>query len=335
MLEEIYSRLMDQKSKDIYKSRLLYSLTGDYDEICKIVADTEPAREFRCRVNMADGEPVLLWGTGFWGNWLVKSFPDMNWVGYVDNKPHNSVMNGLPVYQSMDFLLEYKNSVIVIATTFFHNEIYHQLLSAGISRDRIIDAGKMMLDLFDAQYFDLPYLNHDDEEVFVDAGCFDGLTVRNFIRWSGGNYKEIFSFEPDEKCFGECRETLRDVRNLTIENIGLWSREDVLCFHGTGTSDSKIDTDGEMQIKVGKLDDIAYDKKISFIKMDIEGAEKEAILGAENIIRIQKPKMAVSIYHKREDIWELPKLLLEMNPESRFYLRHYSFRDAETVLYAV
>ena len=92
---------------------------------------------------------------------------------------------------------------------------------------------------------------------------------------------------------------LRDVRNLTIENIGLWSREDVLCFHGTGTSDSKIDTDGEMQIKVGKLDDIAYDKKISFIKMDIEGAEKEAILGAENIIRIQKPKMAVSIYHKR------------------------------------
>ena len=125
------------------------------------------------------------------------------------------------------------------------------------------------------------------------------------------------------------------MRNLTIENIGLWSREDVLCFHGTGTSDSKIDTDGEMQIKVGKLDDIAYDKKISFIKMDIEGAEKEAILGAENIIRIQKPKMAVSIYHKREDIWELPKLLLEMNPEYRFYLRHYSFRDAETVLYAV
>lgn len=335
MLEEIYSKLMDQKSKDIYKSRLLYSLTGDYDEICKIVADTDPAREFRRRVNMADGEQVLLWGTGFWGNWLVKSFPDMNWVGYVDNEPHNSVINKLPVYKSMDFLSEYKNPVIVIATTFFHNEIYRQLLSAGISRDRIIDAGKMMLDLFDAQYFDLPYLNHDAEEVFVDAGCFDGMTVRNFIRWSGGNYKEILSFEPDEKCYGECRETLRDVRTLTIENIGLWSREDVLCFHGTGTSDSKIDADGEMQIKVGKLDDIAFDKKISFIKMDIEGAEKEAILGAGNIIRIHKPKMAVSIYHKREDIWELPKLLLEINPEYRFYLRHYSFRDAETVLYAV
>ena len=84
------------------------------------------------------------------------------------------------------------------------------------------------------------------------------------------------------------------------------------------------------------MDTFFRDKEApTFIKMDIEGAEKEAILGAENIIRIQKPKMAVSIYHKREDIWELPKLLLEMNPEYRFYLRHYSFRDAETVLYAV
>ena len=69
--------------------------------------------------------------------------------------------------------------------------------------------------------------------------------------------------------------------------------------------------------------------------MDIEGAEREAIIGARNIIKSQKPKMAVSIYHKKEDIWELPKLLIEINPEYKFYLRHYSFRDAETVLYAI
>lgn len=335
MLEQIYSKLMDQKTKDIYKSRLLYSLTGDYDEIRRIVADTDSARELRSRAKIADSEQVLLWGTGFWGNWILKSFPDINWGGYVDNAPRCSVMNGLPVYKSMEFLSVCKNPIIVIATTFFHDEIYHQLLSAGISKNRIINAGRMMLDLFDSQYFDLPYLNHEDEEVFVDAGCFDGITVRNFVRWSGGNYKEILSFEPDEKCYRECREALKDVKNLTIDNIGLWNREDVLRFHGTGTSDSRIDTDGEMQIKVGKLDDIAYNKKISFIKMDIEGAEKEAILGARNIISIQKPKMAVSIYHKREDIWELPKLLLEINPEYKFYLRHYSFRDAETVLYAI
>ena len=68
--------------------------------------------------------------------------------------------------------------------------------------------------------------------------------------------------------------------------------------------------------------------------MDIEGAEKEALLGAEKITREQKPKLAISIYHKNEDIWEIPSLILEMNPEYRFYIRHYSFRFAETVLYA-
>lgn len=83
------------------------------------------------------------------------------------------------------------------------------------------------------------------------------------------------------------------------------------------------------------LDEIAGDRRITFIKMDIEGAEKEALVGAQNIIRNQKPKLAISIYHKKEDIWELPALLLEMNPEYQFYLRHYSLREAETVLYAV
>lgn len=82
MLEEIYSKLMDQKSKDIYKSRLLYSLTGDYDEICKIVADTDPAREFRRRVNMADGERGLALGHGFLGKLASEKFSrhELGWI---------------------------------------------------------------------------------------------------------------------------------------------------------------------------------------------------------------------------------------------------------------
>lgn len=335
MLDKIYSRLMDQESKDIYKSRLLYSLTGDYDEIRKIVAGTKPAQEIRRRIHaVSDGE-IFIWGTRFWGSWLMKGFPDIEWKGYVDNYPHSDVLNGIAVYKSMEFLSKCQDSVIVIATTFYHEEIYKQLLSAEIGKDRIIDAGKMMLDLFDDQYFDLPYLTHDDNEVFVDAGCFDGMTVQNFIRWCNGKYKEILSFEPDKKCYEECKATLEDAKNLTLENIGLWNREDILHFRATGASDSQIDMDGETQIKVERLDNIAHSRRISFIKMDIEGAEKEAIMGAKNIIGSQKPKMAVSIYHKKEDIWEIPKLLLEINPDYQFYLRHYSLRDAETVLYAV
>ncbi|MDE6202606.1 MAG: FkbM family methyltransferase [Lachnospiraceae bacterium] len=335
MLEQIYAKLTDQKSKDIFKSRLLFSLTGDYTEICKIVADTDQAAEIRRKINLSEDRQVFIWGTGFWGNYLIKSFPDIDWRGYVDNSPRESVKNGMPVYSSQEFLKMYSGQLILIATAFYHEEIYHQLLSHGIGENKIINAGKLMVDLFDNQYFDLPFLTHAQDEVFVDAGCFDGLTVRNFIKWSGGKYREIISFEPDAMCLEKCRALLKDVENLTLENTGLWSSNGVLSFHATGSSDSQIAKEGETRITTGMLDEIAGDRRITFIKMDIEGAEKEALIGAQNIIKNQKPKLAVSIYHKKEDIWELPKLLLEMNPEYRFYLRHYSLREAETVLYAV
>lgn len=335
MLHKIYSKLMDQKSKNIFKSRLLFSLTGDYTEICKIVADTDQAAEIRHKISLSEDRRTFIWGTGFWGNHLIKSFPDIEWQGYVDNSPRESEKNRMPVYNPQEFLEIYSGQPVFIATAFYHEEVYRQLLSYGIEEDKIINAGKLMVDLFDNQYFDLPFLPHVQDEVFVDAGCFDGLTVRNFIKWSGGKYREIISFEPDAICLEKCRAVLKDVENLTLENTGLWSSNGILSFHATGGSDSQIAKEGETRITTGMLDEIAGDRRITFIKMDIEGAEKEALIGARNIIRNQKPKLAVSIYHKKEDIWELPELLLEINPEYQFYLRHYSLRDAETVLYAV
>ena len=59
------------------------------------------------------------------------------------------------------------------------------------------------------------------------------------------------------------------------------------------------------------------------------------MLGARNIIESYKPKLAISIYHKSEDIWQLPQLILEMNSEYKLYLRHYSTAAAETVMYAI
>jgi hypothetical protein len=81
--------------------------------------------------------------------------------------------------------------------------------------------------------------------------------------------------------------------------------------------------------------DSIIDDKITFIKMDIEGAEYNAILGAHNTITKYRPKLAISIYHKPEDIWEIPSLILKMNPEYKLYLGHYSIAAAETVLYAI
>lgn len=69
--------------------------------------------------------------------------------------------------------------------------------------------------------------------------------------------------------------------------------------------------------------------------MDIEGAEYKALLGAEKTIKKYKPKLAICIYHKPEDVWEIPMLIHKINPNYRFYVRHYSLTTPETILYAI
>lgn len=76
-------------------------------------------------------------------------------------------------------------------------------------------------------------------------------------------------------------------------------------------------------------------EKITFIKMDIEGAEYNALLGCKKIIKEQRPKLAICIYHKPEDIIQIPSLILSLNEEYIFYIRHYSTIWGETVLYAL
>ncbi len=84
------------------------------------------------------------------------------------------------------------------------------------------------------------------------------------------------------------------------------------------------------------LDDYFADKEPpTFIKMDVEGAELDALHGAERIIREHKPKLAVCIYHKKEDLVDIPKYLIGLDVGYKFYVRNYSLCGVETVLYAV
>lgn len=69
--------------------------------------------------------------------------------------------------------------------------------------------------------------------------------------------------------------------------------------------------------------------------MDIEGAELQGLKGAKNIIVKNRPKLAICIYHKPEDILEIPLYLQSIVPDYKFYIRYYSNHDIETVLYAV
>ena len=92
---------------------------------------------------------------------------------------------------------------------------------------------------------------------------------------------------------------------------------------------------GKETIEAASIDQMCGLEKVTFIKMDIEGSEREALKGAERVILRDKPRLAICVYHKWEDLYEIPMMVKRMAPEYRLYLRHHSDTAMETVLYAV
>ncbi|MCL1994633.1 MAG: FkbM family methyltransferase [Defluviitaleaceae bacterium] len=188
----------------------------------------------------------------------------------------------------------------------------------------------------DDQYFESDVISFTDNEVFVNGGCYDGATDKEFIKRVGGSYRYIYAFEPDPKNYVVSSGNLKDIRNLELVNKGLFSKDDTLFFAALGIGSSKIDETAKTKVHVVSLDSFFKDKlyQPTFIKMDIEGAELEALKGVESIIRTEKPKLAICVYHKIEDIYEIPEIIQSYG-EYNFYLRRYRPSDTELVLYAI
>lgn len=117
---------------------------------------------------------------------------------------------------------------------------------------------------------------------------------------------------------------------------GLWDKEGSLSFASNeGGSSGQFSENGAYVMEVTSLDSVLHDEEITFLKMDIEGSELNALKGAKLTIQMHKPKLAICVYHKPEDILVIPKYIKTLVPEYKFYLRHYSSYNTETVLYAI
>lgn len=117
--------------------------------------------------------------------------------------------------------------------------------------------------------------------------------------------------------------------------IGTWDKTGTALFNGNEESNSGISKYGEMKINVDTLDNILSGELVTFIKMDIEGAELPSLKGAEKVISTSLPKLAICIYHSDTDMLEIPEYIMEEYPNYSLYVRHYKRYASETVLYAV
>lgn len=186
------------------------------------------------------------------------------------------------------------------------------------------------------EYFDREYYNHiGEDEVFIDCGAYIGDTVEKFVECVGDKYSKIYAFEPDSENFKRLCEQVakKGYNNVELYKYATGKENGELKFNQFGTMGSAISEEGEAKVEVKSLDEFIIGK-VSWVKMDIEGAEYETLQGMEKIIKRYKPKLAICIYHKCEDLFRLPLYLHTLVPEYKFKIRHHDYSLLDTVLYA-
>jgi len=186
-------------------------------------------------------------------------------------------------------------------------------------------------------------LNLNKDEVFIDCGAYTGDTIDVFLKHCP-DYNQIVAFEPAPKIFKKLEEKYANNPKITLINAGVYDKEGIVSFSDTGADgNSRIsdaityDADEELtSIKVKTIDNLNLEK-VTFIKMDVEGAELNALKGAEKTILRDKPKLAICIYHSNEDMVCIAEHIHKLMPEYKFYVKqHYLFPSAaETVFYAL
>ena len=337
----IKEKLVDEESKIIYEALLEYSKTEDYisfwDNIKKI--DKEWFILDSCfeqiQESYRSNKEIIIYGCGLYGiqTHMALEACGINIHYFCDSNDdlQGTTKFGIKILSPKELVENHKESLVIIATKYYCHEICLNLLQLVFDRKKIVIPEEGILRaVCGCQYFD--YFNPEENEVFVDAGAYDGETTLEFVKWVDNDYTSIYALEPFETVRPVLEKNLYGIKNVNIIYKAAWDKNETLLFGGEAKA-FEING-GDIAVSGARIDDIVGEEKVTFIKMDIEGSEYQALRGAENAIKRNKPKLAICIYHKPNDILTIPNLIEEMVPEYTFAIRHYCSGWIETVLYA-
>lgn len=355
-LHDFMGKIQDEESRELFDLRLQYLIKRDQEEfyagLDRILSNSKGESWGCWRLNQYErrnvqnkGKNIVIFGAGAGGRLTYRSIKYINRKVdcFTDNNTQLWGMEweGVPICNPADIYKKYKDSIIVIAVAGRQHQmdIYHQMIREGFRESDIFIPQEGYLFSHKAnQYFDIQEVYPESEDnVFVDAGCYNGQTSLDYGKLCNGKLK-IVAFEPEHANYLECDKRLKSSGyEYELYERATWSSNTTLKFcsaEGEAYA-SRVRTDGTYSVLADSIDNILNGRKATYIKYDVEGSELESLRGSIKTIQKYRPKLAISLYHKPEDVIEIPDFLESLDLDYRYYLRHYQMRMQETILYAI
>lgn len=248
---------------------------------------------------------------------------------------HELYAPDLPVYGgglfNLEYLQENESSIRQVYSLLSDEQsrnIYNQILLYKLSGD--ISLLKGIATTREQDFAEI--VKPSSDEVYLDLGAYDGDTVEQLLKHTRG-VKRILAVEPDTRNFRKLSAKFEGSTVVELYNVGAWECDTQLSFSEKAGRQSSL---GEGKLTpMRSVDSLLAGENATYIKFDVEGAEAKALTGARQTIEKYKPKLEVALYHRNEDIFELPLMVAQIYNGYKLYIRKQPYIPAwEINLYA-
>ncbi len=331
---KVFNNLQDDESRRLFCIRDDYFRKKDLKALVRNIVSEYNDWRIGSREIWDHRNNLVIYGAGHDGeiSLLVLRGLGIEPLCVCDTFKINADIYGVQIH-NLEYVKEkYPDAFFVVCSRKYKDDIVKILMDNQIENARIhIPLYSYIYAARGQQYFDVFAPNK--RELFVDAGGYDGITTKQFFEWANED-SEAIVLEPLPNMIDTISNTLKGY-NFTLYNSAAWSKNETLVFTEEDTaSHVNISPNNGMAVQAKTIDSIVGDKHITYIKMDIEGSELQALTGAIETIKRCHPRLAVCIYHKGGDYVELGAFILQIDSSYKFIIRHYSTNNWETVLYA-
>ncbi|BAE84802.1 FkbM family methyltransferase [Desulfitobacterium hafniense] len=374
-IEMARSFFHDSASRAVFEKRVEYAAKGNFLALLDMVGQAMSNNgdsSFGANLKLLalakqvhttqDIATIILWGSGAGSQTPIQLLHEYGLttsgkvdIMFCDNnaklwgtlRQHHNPHMRLPIISPMQAqaFAKKRSCRVIITVNSLHSQksIVSQLTSYGFSDEQIICSPEFYEYFLGRMYFDPDIMIPHQHEMFVDVGAYDMGNTLDFIQWCNKDYAKVIALEADAVSFENCRKV---VDTYHLENVDIYQKALYKCdcnisFESAPDGEfggSRIHADGVVSVPAVALDSflkIHPVDDVTLIKMDIEGAEEDALSGAQETIRKYKPRLAISVYHKPWDVVDIPLQISGIRPDYRFYLRHHTCGIYDTVLYAI